>query len=431
MAGIRRDDARVSVQSAGIVRMRRTVPDPVMQRRAWLASIAALPFAARAALASAQDAPGAAPIPARYERLILRFGPGDTLIPSLRYEGNNLGMRGARATEGGTFAADGEAIARRWRAAASRCAGVFALRDTLFSQQDHPFDHAPRALLMPPSWVSVAVDAVRAGCTLVPMRAPDPGDDAAWAALDDAAIHGSFPPSARLAELARTGDPARRANARASLRALAADTAAMIAAAGAGPEAVAEAGALRIAASDRAYFGDARPKASLIFVENPNDHERLDEGKGMVPPDREVDPGSVAIARRAVYAARLGDGDLSLERYDLTLESERARVIALLEELAPRGSRGATIWVWAHAGYDGHSTRGPDPLPHIGRFRRELRTARLARDRVRILARPSLELPRVGDRRAALEAAIDRSAAIDLPLSVHLDTRSFRRLLGP
>lgn len=407
---------------------------PVMRRREWLAGVAALPLAARAALgssfASAQDGAHAA-LGTRYERLILRFGPGDALLPPLRYEGNNLTMRGVRRSEDGTFAADGEAIAGRWRAAAASCAGVFVLRDTLFSQQDHPFDHTPRALLMPPSWVSVAVDAVRAGRTLVPMRAPDLRDDDAWSALDGAAIHGSFPPSARLAELARSGDPERRANARASLRSLAADTGAMIAAASAGPEAVAAAGALRIAASDRAYFGDARARTSLIFVENPNDHERFDEGKGMLPPDREVDPSAAAIARRAVYAARLADGDLSLERYDLTRADDRGRVIALLEELVLRGSQGATVWVWAHAGYDGHSTHGPDPLPHVGRFRRELRRAPIARDRVRILARPSLELPRVGDRRAALEAALDRSAAIDLPLSVHLGTRSLLRMLGP
>src|SRR5690606_192221 len=126
-----------------------------------------------------------------------------------------------------------------------------------------------------------------------------------------------------------------------------------------------------------------------IFVENPNEHESRDEGKGMGVWGRALPDEAIAIARRAVYGRRLQDGALALERYDLRFEEERARAVALLEELIPRGSSGHTIWLWVNGGSDGHGNGDP-AVPYIEDFRAQLEDASIELSRVMLLSKPSV-----------------------------------------
>ncbi len=218
--------------------------------------------------------------PERYEHLILKAAcPYSEQCPNLRYEGHNgLLSRGAK---------DSTEIAERWRQLVQGTRGVFVLRDSLWSQQDHPYHRAPEALMMPPSWVTAAVDDVARGLPIRPPQAPALTDDTAWAAIATPQdMFGGFPPSDSLHReairaLGTDPDERRRTEAaRASVASLATDVKAMRTVAAKGPQAVAEVGAERIASSDRRYFGAALRyhRVVPIFVENPNRREHLSRG---------------------------------------------------------------------------------------------------------------------------------------------------------
>ncbi len=386
-------------------------------------------------------APGK-PLPARYADLVPRIGAALTdRFSNLRYEGNNLVMRGPPGP-GGVRQLDGNAIASRWRTFARGARAVFVLRDSLFSQQDHPYEHAPCAFMMPPSWVTSALADLEAHRRIEPPRAPPPEDDDAWAAISTPqALFGSFPSSVRLFELAvrRTAglsdaDRAITIDTRLTFAMLAADAAAMARVSAQGPDAVARAGADRIAASDVAYFGADVRRAHVIpiFVENPTRHEYEDEGKGMSIAGRDdVTAGAITRARDAVYRRRLRDGDIALERYDLSRASERARAVRVLEAIVPPGApSGGVVWLWVNGGLEPDGTRGHDATPYVAAFRAELASAAIDPARVRLFGKPSVTLPNGPGRRAELEAAIDRYHALDLPVSVNLDTRALRALLA-
>ncbi|MEO0326947.1 MAG: hypothetical protein AAF447_28660, partial [Myxococcota bacterium] len=298
--------------------------------------------------------------PARYDHLVPRLVPPiGPRYANLVYDANNVAMRGARR-EDGFFEDSGETIAERWREAAAGVRKVFALRDALFSQQDHPVDHDPVAVMPPLAWVTVAVAAAMAGETLLPPEAPALNDDAAWGAIaSPRALFGSFPPSERLFREATqprgvlAPERLRVGNARRSVRMLARAAAAMADAAARGPEAAAEAGAEEVVRSDTLYFGERlrRERVILSLVENPNRHERFEEGKGFAVPRRELPEEAVRMAKRAVLRARLRAGDIALERYHLGREEERDRAIAVLRSLVPRRgdvAEGGDVWVWVH-----------------------------------------------------------------------------------
>ncbi len=224
-------------------------------------------------------------------------------------------------------------------------------------------------------------------------------------------------------------DRARTLNARASTQALALAARSMVNAAPLGVDAVAAAGAAHIAASDRSYFGAALRRDCIIpiFVENPNAHELRDEGKGMSVWQRRLPPRAVALARQAVYARRLKDGALALERYDLRHQAQRDRAQELLEQLVPRGSIGHPIWLWVNGGSDGHG-KGDPATPYIKSFRAQLREANVELSRVILLSKPSVR-PWGVDGKAVLEAETERYRALDIPMSVHLSTGGLRKLL--
>ena len=371
-------------------------------------------------------------VPEGYGHLTLRAGlPVGARYEDLVYEGNNKNFRGKPTADG--LYRDGDATAEDWRRWIAGVKGMIVLRDSLFSQQDHPVLQRPRALMMPPSWVSVAVAATMAGETLVAPVAPEIEDDAGWgAAASMQARFGSFPPSERLFDDSRVAlegasadQQARTRNARASLRALAEAAAAMVQAQPGGPEVVAEAGAAWIAASDRAYFGaELRKRIIPIFVEQPNEHEARDEGKGMTVWGLSLPDTAVTLARDTVYARRLEDGPLGVERYDLRHAGEQARAIALLETLIPRGSEGHPIWLWVNAGSDGHG-HGDPAIPYIPAFEEAVGAANIEPSRLVLLSKPSPR-PTTG---AALDAYATQTRTLGVPASLQLNTRAAQRLL--
>lgn len=376
--------------------------------------------------------------PARFDHLIPRLvPPTGPRYRNLRYEANNLGMRGAHDDDG-FYEATGNAIAERWRVGAAGTRGVFALRDALFSQQDHPIDHDPVSVMMPPSWVSVAVAETMARRPLRPVRAPPLDDDDAWQALaTPAELFGSFPPSERLHEVAtrpRTvlaPERLRVTNARRSVAMLAADARAMIAAAPDGPEAVARAGAERISLSDRRYFGERvrREHIILVSVENPNAHEVRDENKGLEVYGRRLPPEAIDLARRAIYARRLQDGDIAIERYHLGQPEERRRAIGVLRELVGPAAPGShRVWVSVHGGLDARGARGTDATPYIGGFRAEVAGAGVDMARVRYVSKPHVPIGGRGMARQ-LDAAARRFRQLGLPLTLNIGTPLLRRLI--
>jgi hypothetical protein len=372
--------------------------------------------------------------PTRYEHVILRVSyPVDEQFKNLRYEGHNgLLMAGA---------ADGTEVAQRWRHLVAGSRGVFVLRDSLWSQQDHAYHRVPHALMMPPSWVTVAVDATIARRSIEPLRAPDPNDDDAWAAIAAPGdMFGSFPPSDTLhreAVRARGSDgEARRRTeaARAALRSLAADVSAMLSVVARGAEQVAQVGAARIAASDRAYFtGPLRfHRVIPIFVENPNTKELQEEGKGMTVVGRSLSDQALTLARDAVYRRRLRDGDLALERYDLSQAAERARAIVVLEALIGPDPQApaTTLWLWVTGRLDPHrKAEGENATRYLPAFQRELEKARIDPKRLRIVSMPSTEVPPT-DRAAFFTKDADWYRKRDLPYSVRLTTSELRQILG-
>jgi hypothetical protein len=385
--------------------------------------------------------------PARFDHLLPRLGfPFDSLYRNLVYEGNNIAMRGRRLPSG-LYESEGAVIAGRWRRAAASVRGLFLLRDSLYSQQDHPTDTRPFAPMMPQHWVSVAVAETMAGRPLRPVRAPALEDDLAWGAFTTAAaMFGSFPPSARLFEWSRQplegAQPEARTrieNSRLSMRALADQAHAMIVVAPRGMEAVAEAGAEAISALDRAYFTpDLRRSAVIpIGVENPNQHEIEDEGKGLIPFGVELPTQAVALARAAIYRRRLRDGDLAVERYDLSQPSDRRRALSLLELLIPARGAGATtegtrVWLWVNGPLDETNTHGvgEDATAYIAAFREEISRANINTGRLTLVSKPHVVIPRSGPASGrALAEAADRFRGMELPLSVNLSTGALRAIL--
>lgn len=373
--------------------------------------------------------------PSRYDHLMLRASyPYEAQYQNLLYEaGNPLLRRGAT---------DAQTVAERWQRLSRGVGGVFVLRDSLFSQQDHPTQLSPYALMMPPSWVTVAVAEVDAGRAIRPPRAPAFADDAAWQAIPTATqLFGVFPPSDALFTYATRklsgsspADATRIKAARASVRSLATDVQAMIAASPKGIEAVAAAGAERIASSDVRYFGRALRyhRVIPIYVENPSHRELAKEGKGMTVYGREFPDRLVKLARDVVYQRRLRDGALAVERYDLSQPAERKRAIAFLEAVIPakHAPPGGTLWLWVTGRLDASGETGEDAMRYIESFQRELKAARIDHERLRLLSKPSVELPAGPERAKTFRNDTKWFRRLGLPYSVKITTGELGRLLA-
>lgn len=294
------------------------------------------------------------------------------------YEGNNRLLRSP--TPSGDVPSGAE-VARRWRAAAAHAGRVFVLRDSLYSQQDHPFRGPAWAGMLPPAWISVAVDHALSGRALRLPRAPPPEADGAWRRMDVDEAFGSFPPSPALFGHASTSlcdaEEPRRAwvvNARRTLAALTADARALAEALPRGADSVARVGAARVSRSDRRYFGDELRRARVvpILVENPSPEE-VRIGKGLRPrPPMAVARAAADRTRSALLRARLRDGEAAIERYDLSSAEDRERARRVVREALDDTSEGGRLWVWltGPAAPDG----GPssDAPAAVAAFRRTL-----------------------------------------------------------
>jgi hypothetical protein len=382
------------------------------------------------------------PLPDRYHRVVLRLDPvGDDLESELRYEGNNNDLRGAR-NDRGLYPESGEAVAMRWRRAASNCRGIFVLRDSLWSQQDHITRQQAFAPLLPPNWITAAALAVANG-----RKGPSPlvagiDDDEAWRrAGTPKAMFGLAPASqawhAVAIRPANAGPAALRTQARHARTVMIAlgDAFRRMLSVGSGDveEAIAW-GSDLACASDRLYFTDdlRRRRIIPITVAEPSEKE-IDEGKGFLAPEHQREPGAEVAAsktRRILLRRRLADGDVAVERYDISKASQRAMIASLLRTIIPAKDPApgtGVVWVWINGPLDpDRKLRGQDATPWVELLRRELATEDIQHSRVRFFSKPSVELPNGAGRKAALDEAIGRFDRLDLPLSLNLRTAAFR-----
>ncbi len=372
---------------------------------------------------------------AGFERVIPRVNYDDPVVAgdTIVYEANNTDMRGARV--GDRYEVTGAEVAARWGETAAAVDRLLVLRDSLFSQPDHPFLQPDVcSLMLAPNWITVAAHHPDP----VAPNTPDPADDAAWVALSDApaSVFGSFPSSSRMHELATSPlsgpDEDLTRQSRANLIILSSFAEALLAKRSDGVDAVLEEGAAIISEGDLRYFGaDLRRDSFIpILVANPGAAE-LAEGKGAAVAgldvaEAELDDLMVAILRR-----RLLDGDVAVERYDLSTERDQLRAVAMLEALIPAGEpSGATVWLWVNGRLDPErKLRGEGPLDYMDEFSARLDAADVAQARLRYVAKPVIDLPADGQR-AALEAAISASDEFDLPVSVTLDSLGLQTVLN-
>ncbi len=294
------------------------------------------------------------------------------------YEGNNRLLRSPTPTGD---VPSGAEVARRWRSAAAHAGRVFVLRDSLYSQQDHPFRGPTWAGMLPPAWISVAVDHALSGRALRLPRAPAPEADGAWRRMDIDEAFGSFPPSPALFGHASTSlcdvEEPRRAwvvNARRTLAALSADARALADALPRGADSVAQVGAARVSRSDRRYFGDELRRARVvpILVENPSSDE-VRIGKGLRPRSpMVVSRAAVDRTRSALLRERLRDGDTAIERYDLSRAADSERARRVIRDALGGTGEGGRLWVWlaGPAGPDGAPSS--DAPAAVAAFRRSL-----------------------------------------------------------
>jgi len=371
-----------------------------------------------------------------YERIVPLVSAGSRKrFGNLVYEGNNPRMRGQRSGNTGLYERTGREVAAAWRRYAAGVRGMFVLRDSLYSQQDHPYLNSPYSPMLPPRWVAaVAHAASLAGNFRVPVL-PAVEDDAAWNALaGPAALFGDLPVSRALFEAA-VGTGARAGNARATLQTLYRDARALVAVLPRGPGAVARVGAERIAHSDRAYFGDKlrRERIIPILVRNPSPYE-VAEGKGLARPGSNIPMELRDAIKRAVNKRRLADGDIALERYDLSNAAERRRAVSVLEGLIPDSDPdglSTRVWLWVTGKLQpGKGLVGDDARAYIPVFREELRGSDIDMSRVELLSKPAVSLPERGFEEALLRELVDFKE-LGMPMSVDLPAThpGLRRLL--
>ena len=330
--------------------------------------------------------------------------PEGPIADNLIYEGNNALLRAGSASvrkgalDGALHGAlDGNEIAARWRATAERTGAIFVLRDSLWNEQDHPTKHRPVFLMLPPSWLILA--ALEEDPQ--PVLAFELEDDAAWTAVrSPAEMFGSYPPSYSLFGLAthKPADPQHVEreivlSARSSLIQLSGHTRRLQQAAADGWRALVSEGAQIIAEGDRVYFGETtrRDHVIPIFVENPRDFE-LAERKGWVIPGLEIDPALARFVVTEICRQRLRDGDVALERYDLSDPEATERALRILEWIIPSGETGSTrVWLWVTGKLDPveHVLRGEGALHYVESFLAVARKRQINLDRLKLFNKPS------------------------------------------
>lgn len=373
--------------------------------------------------------------PQTFDHLVPRLLPVEgARFSNLVYEATNVEVRGARG-DTGLYEDTGESIADRWRRVTAGTERTLVIRDALFSQQDHPTDHEPVSVMMPLSWVTVAVDLAMNGEHIERVAAPPIDDDRAWEALETPReLFGSFPASEQVhreATKPRTVMAPQRlvvTNARRTVHMLAAQAERLVEAAADGPEAIAQVGAECISESDRRYFGERlrREHIVLVAVENPSAHERVDQARGFLPPRGRVSDEALMMVVHTVLRRRLEDGDIGVERVDLNRMSERRHMVRLLEALVPKNEPGRSeVWVYLHGEPRAHPLE--DAFTHIYGFNMQLQDSEVNRERVRLFIRPSVPVGG-SDMAMGLFRASRRYRNHDLPMGLNIGTSLLTRI---
>ena len=345
------------------------------------------------------------------------------LFDNLRYEGNNPQMRTPSPTADLPSA---EEVAGRWRALIAKTGGMFVLRDSLFSQQDHPFKHGiPCALMMPPNWITEAVLTPEPK----PMTAPPIDDESAWQETrgDPSSVFGSFEPSEDLHNYASqlsTGKPPTLKKqilaARSTIGLLASFANELLQTReDSGIDAAIDRGAELIATSDNSYFGSVRAKAIPMMGIKPSEEDSVSGMKALEDMSNQI--------IEAVMRRRLDDGDLLLiYRYqypfDLSSPEERRQAITTLSRvIPPSASPGGVVWLWVWGGRDSDLKSGwDDPTTYIEIFKEELRSEEIDLNRLRFYAKPTSEYEG-SDASDQFENELDRYESFGFTLSVNTD----------
>ncbi len=361
----------------------------------------------------------------RYRNVIPRADhTSDFLFDNLRYEGNNPEMRTATETAEPQLPT-AEEVAGRWRTLIQITNGMFVLRDSLFSQQDHPFKHgSPCALMMPPNWITSAVLVPNPA----PMEPPPVDDEKAWQETrdDPSTVFGSFPPSEDLlnyaSQLSTDQDPTLRNQiiaARSTIRLLGSFADELLRARDeSGADAVIDRGAELIAAGDNTYFGDVRGKAIPLMGVRPSE-EDTNENKGFCIQGLQALEDACDKIIETVMRRRLIDGDLALQyryRYpfDLSSPTERLQAVTTLSRVIPPDAPpGGDVWLWIWGGHD-------TDIYSIDVFEEELQSEEIDLNRLKFYAKPASEI-RGNSAAEQFESLIDSYDGYGVALSVNTD----------
>ena len=347
------------------------------------------------------------------------------LFDNLRYEGNNPGMRTPSPTAD-LPSPTAEEVAGRWRALIAKTGGMFVLRDSLFSQQDHPFKHGiPCALMMPPNWINAAVLTPEPK----PMNAPPIGDESAWQETrgNPSTVFGSFKPSEDLhnyaSQLSTDKPPALTKQilaARSTIRLLASFATELLRTReDLGIDAAIDRGAELIAAGDKSYFGSVRAKAIPMMGVKPSQEDSISGTKALEDMSDQI--------IEAVMRRRLADGDLALiYRYqypfDLSSPDERLQVITTLSRvIPPNAPPGGVVWLWVWGGSDSDlNSDWNDLTSYVEEFKERLRSEEIDLSRLKFYAKATFEFEGIAAS-DQFENELDRYESFGLTLSVNTD----------
>ena len=361
----------------------------------------------------------------RYRNVIPRADhTSDFLFDNLRYEGNNPEMRTATENPERQLPT-AEEVAGRWRTLIQITNGMFVLRDSLFSQQDHPFKHgSPCALMMPPNWITSAVLVPNPA----PMEPPPVDDEKAWQETrdDPSTVFGSFPPSEDLlnyaSQLSTDQDPTLQNQiiaARSTIRLLGSFADELLRTRDeSGADAVIDRGAELIAAGDSVYFGDVRGKAIPLMGVRPSE-EDTNENKGFCIQGLQALEDACDKIIETVMRRRLVDGDLALQyryRYpfDLSSPTERLQAVTTLSRVIPPDAPpGGDVWLWIWGGRD-------TDIYSIDVFEEELQSEEIDLNRLKFYAKPASEI-RGNSAAEQFESLIDSYDGYGVALSVNTD----------
>jgi len=152
-------------------------------------------------------------------------------------------------------------------------------------------------------------------------------------------------------------------------------------------------GAEIIAEGDRVYFGESTRRDHVIpvFVENPRDFE-LVERKGWMIPGLEIEPELARSVVTEICRRRLSDGDIALERYDLSDPRATERALRVLEWAIPSDEDGTTnVWLWVTGKLEPvkHELVGEGALRYVEAFLERALDREINLDRLKLFNKPA------------------------------------------